>query len=65
MSHVILGQMQESATNDELVKGKHRSSSLRRAKNVMRERALGHDQIFVDYFADNFYLFELAFPTSI
>jgi hypothetical protein len=58
---MILGQMQESATNDELVKGKHRSSSPRQAKNVMRERALGHDRIFVDYFVDNFTYLNLHF----
>lgn len=44
-----------------LVKGKPRSSSPRRAKNVMRERALGHDRIFADYFADNFTCLNLHF----
>jgi hypothetical protein len=37
-----------------LMKGKHISSSPRRAKNVMRKHALGHDRIFVNYFVDNF-----------
>ncbi len=58
---MILGHMQESATNDELVKGKHRSFSLRQAQNVTRERALGHDRIFANYFANNFTYSNLHF----
>jgi hypothetical protein len=44
-----------------LVKGKHRSSSPIRAKNVMRKRALGHDQIFANYFVHNFTCSNLHF----
>jgi len=58
---MIQGRMQESATNDELVKGKHRSFSPRQAQNVMRECALGYDRVFANYFANNFTYSNLHF----
>jgi len=45
----ILRQLQEGATNDELMKGKHGGSRSRGTMNVM-ECALGHDRFFANCF---------------